>query len=69
MGRLVWLPKDLKDQIRDKLNETAKELYGVENFADMVADETTCPNGDPEELLAYLTEVGHPVLSMEPFDM
>ena len=69
VGRLVWLPKDLKDQIRDKLNETAKELYGVENFADMVADETTCPNGDPEELLAYLTEVGHPVLGMEPFDM
>ena len=22
-----------------------------------------------EELLNYLTEVGHPVLSMEPFDM
>jgi len=69
VARLVWLPKDLKDQIRDKLNETAKELYGIDNFADLVADETTCPNGDPEELLNYLTEVGHPVLNMEPFDM
>ena len=50
-------------------NETAKDLYGIENFADMVADETNCPNGDPEELLAFLSEVGHPVLGMEPFDM
>ena len=37
--------------------------------ADMVADETTCGSGDPEELLNFLTEKGHPVLSMEPFDM
>ena len=35
----------------------------------MVADETNCPSGDPEELLGYLTEVGHPVLGMEPLDM
>ena len=69
VGRLVWLPKELKEQIRDKLNETAKDLYGIENFADMVADETTCASGDPEELLNFLTEKGHPVLSMEPFDM
>ena len=69
VARLVWLPKELKDQIRDKLNETAKELYDIDNFADMVADETNCPSGDPEELLAYLTEVGHPVLGMEPLDM
>ena len=67
--RLVWLPKDLKEQIRDKLNETAKELFDVDNFADMVADETTCPNGDPEELMTFLSEVGHPVLGLEPLDM
>ena len=60
---------ELKEQIRDKINETAKDLYGIENFADMVADETTCGSGDPEELLNFLTEKGHPVLSMEPFDM
>ena len=69
VGRLVWLPKELKDQIRDKLNETAKDMYDIDNFADMVADETNCPNGDPEELLAYLSEVGHPVLSMDPLDI
>ena len=69
LARLVWLPKELKEQIRDKINETAKELYGIDNFADMVADETTCGSGDPEELLAFLTEVGHPVLGLEPFDI
>ena len=40
LGRIVWLPKELKEQMRDKLNEAAKELYDVDNFADMIADET-----------------------------
>ena len=68
MGRIVWLPKLLKDQMRDRIDATAKELYGVDNFTDMIADETICTE-DPEALMNYLAEVGHPVLSMEPFDM
>ncbi len=52
LGRIVWLPKELKEQMRDKLNEAAKELYDVDNFADMIADETICTE-DPEELLNY----------------
>ena len=68
LGRIVWLPKELKEQMREKLDAAAKELYGVEGFTDRIADETICTE-DPEELLNYLTEVGHPVLSMEPFDM
>ena len=67
-GRIVWLPKILKDQMRERLDKTALEMYGVENFTDMIADETICTE-DPEQLLNYLSEVGHPVLSMEPFDM
>ncbi len=67
-GRIVWLPKILKDQMRERLDATALEMYGVENFTDMIADETICTE-DPEALLNYLSEVGHPVLSMEPFDM
>ena len=67
-GRSVWLPKILKDQMRERLDATALEMYGVENFTDMIADETICTE-DPEALLNYLSEVGHPVLSMEPFDM
>ncbi len=67
-GRIVWLPKELKEQMREKLDAVALELYGVENFTDMIADETVCTE-DPEQLLEFLGEVGHPVLSMEPFDM
>ena len=67
-GRIVWMPKMLKDQMRERLDATALEMYGVENFTDMIADETICTE-DPEQLLNYLSEVGHPVLSMEPFDM
>ena len=67
-GRIVWMPKMLKDQMRERLDKTALEMYGVENFTDMIADETVCTE-DPEELMNFLSEAGHPVLSMEPFDM
>ncbi len=68
LGRIVWMPKDLKEFVRDRLDAAALELYGVENFTDMIADETVCTE-DPEQLLEFLGEVGHPVLGMEPFDM
>ncbi len=62
--RIVWMPKELKDDVADRLNKTAKELYGIDNFTDTVADETvTC---DAEELIGWLTEKGHPVLGLEP---
>ena len=67
-GRIVWMPKMLKDQMRERLDKTALDMYGVENFTDMIADETICTE-DPEQLMNYLSEVGHPVLGMEPFDM
>ena len=62
--RIVWMPKELKDDVAERLNKTAKELYGIDNFTDMVADETVTT--DCEELLNWLTEKGHPVLNMEP---
>ena len=62
--RIVWMPKELKEQVKDRLNATAKELYGIDNFTDMIGDETVAE--DPETLLAFLEEKGHPALSMEP---
>ena len=62
--RIVWMPKELKDDVGERLNKTAMELYGIENFVDMVADETVTT--DCEELLNWLTEKGHPVLGLEP---
>ena len=62
--RIVWMPKELKDDVGPKVNATAKELYGIDNFMDMVADETICTEVD--DLMNFLTEKNHPVLSMEP---
>ena len=62
--RIVWMPKELKDDVGERLNKTAMELYGIENFTDYIADETI--TSDCEELLNWLTEKGHPVLGMEP---
>ena len=62
--RIVWMPKELKDDVGERLNKTAFELYGIENFVDYIADETI--TSDCEELLNWLTEKGHPVLGMEP---
>ena len=62
--RIVWMPKELKETVAERLNKTAKELYGIDNFTDMVGDETIAT--DPEALVEFLTEKGHPALSMDP---
>ncbi len=62
--RIVWMPKELKDEVGQRLNKTALELYGIENFTDMIADETVCD--DCEVLMDFLAEKNHPVLSLEP---
>ena len=62
--RIVWMPKELKDTVAERLNKTAKEVYGIDNFTDMVGDETIAT--DPETLVAFLTEKNHPALSMDP---
>ena len=62
--RIVWMPKELKEFVAERLNNTAKELYGIDNFTDMVGDETIAT--DPEELVAFLTEKGHPALGLDP---
>ena len=62
--RIVWMPKELKDDVHEKLNKTAQELYGIDNFVDYIADETVTT--DCEELLNWLTEKNAPVLEMDP---
>ncbi len=62
IARIVWMPKELKDSVADRINKTAKELYGIDNFADMICDETIA--SDSEGVLAFLTEKGHPALSL-----
>jgi len=64
IARIVWMPKDLKEAVAERVNATALELYGIENFIDMIADETVAE--DPEALMNFLTEKNHPVLQLEP---
>ena len=64
VARIVWMPKELKDTVAERLNQTAKELYGIDNFTDMIGDETIAT--DPETLVEFLTEKGHPALGMDP---
>lgn len=62
LKRVVWMPKMLKEELRDKLEARAKEI-GIPNLLDMIADEEV---GTTEEaVLAFMQEKGHPALSME----
>jgi len=61
--RLVWMPKRLKDEIMPRLKKAA-EAMGDPSFPDKIADETV--GITEEEILPWLTEKGHPALSMDP---
>ena len=61
LGRLVWMPKELKEALRDKLEARAQE-EGLVGFVDKIADETVATTS--EELLDYLAKVEHPAVAM-----
>jgi acetyl-CoA synthase len=62
LKRLVWMPKILKDECRERLLKRGEEI-GIPNFIDMIADETIGMTED--EILPFLTEKNHPALSMD----
>ncbi len=62
--RIVWMPKELKDFVAPRLNKNVQEEFGIENFTDMICDETIAT--DSEGVLEFLQKVGHPALEMEP---
>jgi len=64
LARLVWMPRGLKEFYGDRLNKRGAEI-GVPDLASKIADETICTD-DSEKLLEFLTQVGHPVLELEP---
>jgi acetyl-CoA synthase len=70
LARIVWMPSRLKEEVAANLNKSAKELYDIDNFADMICDETVASSADDlEAMINFLTEKGHPVFGMEPFDI
>jgi acetyl-CoA synthase len=67
-ARIVWMPKALKEFVGYKLSTTVKELYGIDNFTDMIADETVC-EGDTDQLMAFLKSKRHPVTMPDKYGL
>jgi len=60
--RLVWMPKSLKEELRERLVKRGEEM-GYPNLIDMIADETVGVTED--EIYPFLEEKGHPALKLE----
>ncbi len=63
LKRLVWMPKILKEDLKDLLEKRGKDI-GVDNLIDMIADEETAAT--EEEVMAFMQRVKHPALELPP---
>jgi acetyl-CoA synthase len=61
--RIVWMPRQLKDEVADRLKPQL-EKEGVSDLFDKIATEEEAE--DPEKLVEYLSQVGHPALELDP---
>jgi acetyl-CoA synthase len=63
--RIVWLPKMLKEEIKDTFVKRAEELgLGGQEYLDKIADETTATT--EEQVLEFITKANHPITALEP---
>jgi acetyl-CoA synthase len=60
--RMVWMPKSLKEEIRERLIKRG-EAFGMPDLVDRIADETVGITED--EIIPFLKEKDHPALKME----
>jgi acetyl-CoA synthase len=63
--RIVWMPKELKDYVAARLNKTAKDLYGIDNFADTICDDSIAT--ESSAVLDFLQQKSHPALNLADF--
>jgi len=63
LKRVVWMPKELKEALGDRLKARAEEI-GIPDLVDKIADESVAETS--EQLLAFLEKEKHPALTMEP---
>jgi acetyl-CoA synthase len=63
LRRIVWMTKELKDFLGDKLKKSCEEI-GDPDLVNKIADETITT--DAAQLLEYLKKVNHPALSLPP---
>jgi len=62
-GRLVWMPKELKEQLKADMEKRFKEQNLGDGFIDKIADETIASTA--EDVRAYMEKVSHPALAMQ----
>jgi len=60
--RMVWMPKDLKEDLREELQARAAEM-GVPDLLDKIATEEDAL--DASALVEFLQKAGHPALTMD----
>ncbi|MDD4245107.1 MAG: acetyl-CoA decarbonylase/synthase complex subunit alpha/beta [Candidatus Methanomethylophilaceae archaeon] len=63
LPRISWMPRRLKDMLGEELRKRCRDL-GMPDLMDKIADETITDNA--EGLMAWMAEVDHPALRMEP---
>lgn len=63
LARIIWMPKELKDFLREDFVQRSIEEGLGEDFIDKIADETVGTSS--EEILPFLEEKGHPALTMD----
>ncbi|MDO8748742.1 MAG: acetyl-CoA decarbonylase/synthase complex subunit alpha/beta [Candidatus Omnitrophota bacterium] len=63
LRRLIWMPKELKELLGEKLIKRVQEI-GEPDLIDKIADETTATTS--EELMVFLEKVKHPALTLPP---
>lgn len=63
IGRIIWMPKELKEFLREDFVRRSVEEGLGEDFIDKIADETVGTTVD--EILPFLEEKGHPALTMD----
>ncbi len=61
--RLVWMPKSLKDGIKERFQKEAERI-GAPDLWDKIATEEDAMT--EEEVSEHLAKVGHPVVEMDP---
>jgi acetyl-CoA synthase len=62
LERMVWMPKSLKEELKDRLIKRGEEL-GIPDLIDRIADETV--GITEEDILPFLQEKDHPALKMD----
>jgi len=64
LARIIWMPKELKEFLREDLVQRCNDEGLGADFIDKIADETVGTTAD--EIIPFLEEKGHPCFGLDP---